>query len=151
MKGEMSAAPVRDIRWFVLAHSRASHADRCLHLRLGSRRIALCARCAGLYPVLGAVLGVQAWNGAPPVRSWDYGLALPGVVVALVDWGLGWMGARRGTPRLRLGTGIVLGISLGRGLWLYFRDPLSPVFWVQMGLVGAGVLVFEILRRRRRR
>jgi hypothetical protein len=50
-----------------------------------------------------------------------------------------------------MATGTVLGISLGRSLWLYFRDPRCPVFWVQMVLLAASVLAFEILRRRRLR
>lgn len=140
----------RVLHWLPLAHHRRDALDRCLLLRLGGgRRLCLCARCSGLYPaLLGALLLQGALHLGPAGRA-DWWIVLSGVFPALFDWGLSWLGRRRGTNALRLATGALLGLSLGRGLWLYFRDPRSEVFWVQLGLLAVGAMAFELVRRLR--
>jgi uncharacterized membrane protein len=139
----------RDLHLLLLAHHRREEADRCVQLPLGPLRIALCARCLGLYPTLVAALLVQAALAPPPLGAAEWLLCLPGLFPALLDWGLGWLGRRRGSNAMRVATGIALGISLGRGAWLYLHDARSEVFWVQLGLLALGALAFELTRRLR--
>jgi uncharacterized membrane protein len=139
----------RDLHLMVLAHHRLEDRDRCLHLPLGARRLALCARCVGLYPTILAALLVQAIARPPILAAVDWWLCLSGIFPALLDWGLTWLGRRRGTNRMRVATGVLLGISLGRGIWLYLHDLKSEVFWVQIGLLAVSALAFELVRRLR--
>lgn len=146
----MNDRPPRLVHTFLLAHHRREQAERCLQLPLGRRlRLALCARCLGLYPTLFTVLALQAATRPPGLGPLDWWLCLPGLAPALLDWGLSWLGRRRGTNAMRLATGVLLGISLGRGFFLYFHDPRSEIFWVQIGLLVAGAAAFELVRRLR--
>jgi uncharacterized membrane protein len=140
----------RVLYWLPLAHHRRDQLERCLLVPLGGgRRLALCARCLGLYPALALALLLQGWLRLGPAGTADWVLVLSGVFPALFDWGLSWLGRRRGSNALRLATGVMLGLSLGRGFWLYFRDPRCEVFWVQLGLLVFGALAFELVRRLR--
>jgi hypothetical protein len=97
--------------------------------------------------VLAATLAVQAALGlgaadAPLVDTLiTLGLAAP----ALIDWGLSRLRAR-GRNLIRVISGALLGVALGRSLWLYFRDPLGEIFWTQIALLVFGVLSFELVR-----
>ena len=131
----------------VLAHQHRDHHERCLWLPLGPYRLALCSRCTGLYPTLALALGLQLSLGAPrqvSLLDWLGGLFL--AAPALLDWGasrLRWPGHNA----LRFVTGVLLGIALGRGFYLYFFDPLGPLLWIQLGLLGIGALAFEVVRQ----
>jgi hypothetical protein len=43
-------------------------------------------------------------------------------------------------------TGALLGLALGRSLWLYFADPKNELFWVQALLLVFGAGAFLVLR-----
>lgn len=140
----------RLLLWLPLAHHRPEQLDRCLLLPLwGGRRLALCARCAGLYPTLVGALFLQGALRLGPTGAADWLITMSGVFPALFDWGLGWLGRRRGSNGLRLATGALLGLALSRGLWLYYCDPLSEPLWIQLGVLAAGALAFELVRRLR--
>lgn len=139
----------RVVHWLPLAHHRLEAAERCIHLPLGPVRIALCARCLGLYPTVAAAIVAQAAARLGRVGAVDWWLCLVGLAPALLDWGLTLLGRARGTNAMRVLTGVVLGVSLGRGFWLYFRDPRCEIFWVQLGLLGVGALAFGLVRRLR--
>jgi len=139
----------RDLHFMILAHHRLEDRDRCLHLPLGRRRLALCARCVGFYPTLLAAVFAQALLEPPIAPTADWWFCLSGIFPALLDWGLSWLGRRRGSNAMRVATGILLGISLGRGFWLYLHDLGSEVFWVQIGLLAVGAVSFELVRRLR--
>jgi uncharacterized membrane protein len=139
----------RVVHWLPLAHHRPEAAERCVHLPLGPVRIALCARCIGLYPALAVVLVAQGAARLGRAGAVDWWLCLSGLPPALLDWGLSVLGRARGTNAMRALTGVVLGVSLGRGFWLYFRDPRCEIFWVQLGLLAAGVLAFALIRQLR--
>lgn len=145
----MSDDERRDLHLMVLAHHRREDRDRCLHLPLGRRRLALCARCVGFYPTLLGAVALQAALRPPLLGVADWWLSLCGLFPALLDWGLGWLGRRRGTNAMRVATGVMLGLSLGRGFWLYLHDLRNEVFWVQIGLLAATALAFELVRRLR--
>ncbi len=136
------------LHWLPLAHHNPAEAERCFQVRLPlvRRRLAICSRCSGLYPALAGAIVLQAALNARALGPADFWVSLVGIGPALVDWGLSWIGRRRGGNLLRFATGAVLGIALGRSIWLYFRDARSEVFWVQMGLLVAGALAFHFVR-----
>jgi uncharacterized membrane protein len=133
------------VHW-ALAHHRPADVDRCLLLRWGGRRVALCARCAGLYPVLGVALALQLAIGTGPLGGWDWAVALGGVVPMVVDWGAGRLRAYRGSNLLRALTGAVGGIALGRSIYLHLKDPSYEVLWVQLALLAFALLAVELVR-----
>jgi len=136
----------RLVHWLPLAHHRPDAADRCVHLPVGHLRVALCARCLGLYPTLALALVAQGAARLGRVGAADWWLCLVGLAPALFDWGLSILGRARGTNAIRLLTGVVLGVSLARGFWLYFRDPWCEIFWVQLGLLAVGAGAFALVR-----
>jgi hypothetical protein len=131
---------MRDIG-FLLAHHRPEEHDRCY--KIGAVR--LCARCAGLYPALAAMLALQL-SGVlgPPRADWAVVFLLP--LPALVSWGRRRLFGAPGSNPVSTLTGALLGIALGRSLHLYLRDPASVWFWAQIGGLTLVVLVVEIAR-----
>ena len=139
----MSAKKI--VSWLPLSHHRRHQLDRCVWLPVGQKKIALCARCLGLYPVLLAVLALQIAAGLRPLGPLDWWIVLAGVAPALMDWALGRLGSR-GNNALRVTTGAIAGVALGRALYLYFRDTRSEVFLVQMMLIAFTVAAVEVVR-----
>jgi uncharacterized membrane protein len=104
--------------WLRLGYSPACHqlSDRCLDLGFG--RLAVCARCAGLY--LGGLLGLTAAavfgaRARPPLR-WLLMASAP----TLVDFTAAQLGLP-GLPNwprflIAIGPGVVLGLLLADGI-----------------------------------
>lgn len=125
----------RPLHLLLLAHHRRDQAHRCVQLPLQGRRLALCARCLGLYPAMAVTLALQAALGIGRAPLWDWWLVLGGTAPGLLDWGAGIIDPASGSNLRRLFSGILLGAALGRSLWLYFADPHQEVFWVQVMLI----------------
>ncbi len=135
---------------FLLAHHWPGQLDRCYRFWCRGRPVWVCARCAGLYPVLAAVLaGLLYWR--PPTGwadwPWLFGLPLP----ALVDWGWSRWSGWTGRNWLRSLTGAMLGVGLARGLQLHIISPGHRLALAQFVFMGAVVLAVEIADRYRRR
>ncbi len=139
----------KPIHLMALAHHRPEHADRCVHLPLGARQLSLCARCLGLYPVAVVALALQWVLDLGPMGSADLVFALVLALPALLDWGAGALEPHSGSNFRRLLTGALLGVALGRSLWLNARDPYCEVLWIQLFLLGSGALAFLLVRRLR--
>jgi uncharacterized membrane protein len=137
------------VNWLFLSHHHESRLDRCFHLRCWRARVAICARCLGVYPTLAGMLLLQAGLGWGRTGKLDWLLPIMGIFPALLDWGIGWQGKIRGRNSTRFITGVLLGLALGRSVWLYFIDPLEEIFWIQILLLLIGAISFEILRRLR--
>lgn len=143
--GEKSAR--REVYLRALAHQHRSKSHRCLWLPLGSLRVALCSRCAGLYPTLAAAFALQLVLRFPLRISWiDWALVLGLSAPALLDWGASRLG-RAGHNLVRALTGVLLGVALGRSGYIYVHDPYSELIWIQLGLLAAGAVAFELVRR----
>lgn len=139
----------KQLHWLPLAHHRRADADRCLKLPLpGARRLALCARCSALYPAAVAALAAQLWLdlGDPAPAGLDW-LVVAALAPALVDWTLARLAMWRGSNPIRMLTGALAGLALGRGLMLYFRDPGSEVWWTAALLGVCLVVAVEIVKR----
>lgn len=141
-----SASPKRVRLWLPLAHHRPEQLERCVLVPCPGAPLALCARCLGLYPVLFLTLVLQGIWRVGPWGTLDWWIVLGASVPGFVDWALAWTGLRQGSNTLRILTGMLLGLALGRSLWLYFRDPLDEILWVQLGLLGAGAVMAHCVR-----
>ncbi len=130
---------------FWLRHHHADEYNRTYVL--GGVRV--CARCLGTYPVmLAALVGLFAAH-APLHWRWDVPAVLALTLPALVDWAVGRFRPASGTNFLRTGTGVLLGLALGRTLYVHVQRPLPGVLLAQAALVTA-VAVPVILATYRR-
>jgi uncharacterized membrane protein len=113
---------------------------------LGGVRV--CARCLGTYPVLLAVMMGLFAVRAPLAWRWDVpgvlGLTLP----ALVDWAVGRFRPARGSNAVRTLTGVLLGVALGRSLFVHVQKPLPAVLvWQAALVVGVALPVLLVAPR----
>ncbi len=133
-----------------LAHHPPDQAQRCVTLPLGRRGVALCARCLGLYPALGAGRAQAARSRAAGGGRTDWWRAQLGTAPAL---GVGqWhhVATAGGSNPRRVVSGALLGLGLARAAWLYFADALHGLLYCQGLLVLFTALAFGVVRRARR-
>src|SRR5437764_525046 len=114
-----------------LSHHRADELDRCW--RIGGQDI--CARCLGTYPVLFAVFAAQLAVHAPLSAVLDVPLALALTVPALGDWAYGRFRPHALSNAWRTLTGALLGLALGRTLFIHVQKPLPAALLAQLVLV----------------
>ena len=133
---------------FWLSHHHPSEWSRTVR-PFGVR---VCARCLGTYPVLFAVVAAQVWLHAPPERpgEWRAGVGL--LLPALADWCVGRLSPASGTNGWRLLTGALLGLGLGRALYLHVAvQPFPKVLLWQLGLslaVAGPLWLYSAARRK---
>lgn len=125
---------------FWLSHHHPEEYNRTYVL--GGVRV--CARCLGTYPVLLAVLVGLFKLRAPLTWSWDMPVVLGLTLPALVDWAVGRFRPTGGSNAVRTLTGVLLGMALGRSLFIHLQQPLPAVLLWQAALV-AGVAVPVLL------
>jgi len=120
---------------FWLSHHR--HAQR--HACFAWGGVHVCARCLGTYPVLFAVLALQLHRPMAPLHlSFDPWLLFALPLPAVIDWSVGQLTAWRGLNGVRLLTGGLLGVALGRALYIHMRHPGTAQIYV-FGLAGVAV------------
>ncbi|HYO59729.1 DUF2085 domain-containing protein [Archangium sp.] len=125
---------------FWLSHHHAEEYNRTY--LLGAVRV--CARCLGTYPVLLAVMVGLFKARAPLAWRWDVPVVLGLTLPALVDWAVGRFRPARGSNAVRTLTGVLLGVALGRSLFVHVQKPLPAVLVWQAALV-AGVALPVLL------
>jgi uncharacterized membrane protein len=116
-------------------------------------RTFVCARCLGLYPTLAATLLAQGVLKAPLHEGAEVWLGLALAVPATVDWAFGQFRPRAFSNPWRTFTGVLLGLSLGRSLFVHLQSPFPLLLWVQLSLVtvvAVPVILVTYLRSRRR-
>jgi uncharacterized membrane protein len=131
---------------FWLSHHPPDELDRCY--RLGG--VHLCARCAGTYPVLLATVAAQLLSGAPLDHRLDVPACAALVLPATLDWALGRARPHGGSNLLRTGTGALLGLGLGRSLFIHLQRPLPLALLIQAAVVtiiALPVILATYLRR----
>ncbi len=122
----------------LLSHHRPRDLHRCYRLGRKDRSIHLCARCLGLYPVLLAVVTVEAtWGQLLLEWRWLVGTGL--VIPALLDWSGSMLFGAEGTNLRRLLTGGLAGAGLGLAFGDYLKD--TSCFWFWALVVTLGLLV----------
>lgn len=129
---------------FWLSHHLAPELHRTY--QMGSVR--LCARCLGLYPALVLTLALLFARHAPLAwpheTAWVLLLTLPSVA----DWSWGRFRPEAGSNGWRTFTGVLLGLALGRTLYVHLQKPWpSSLVW-QLALVTGGILPVILWRRR---
>jgi uncharacterized membrane protein len=131
---------------FLLSH----HYEEDFHRTYRVGRLRICARCVGTYPTVIAGIGFQFWVGAPLHSSWDGLLAIGLLLPALVDWAYGQFRTFAGTNLWRTVSGALLGVALGRTLYVHFQEPLPPWLLAQGALVTAIAVPVILFRLRGR-
>jgi uncharacterized membrane protein len=127
---------------FLLAHHHPEEYDRCY--AVGGAHV--CARCAGLYPALALMLALQLQGLIPEVRAeWAVLFLLP--LPAVFSWARRRLTGAAGSNPVATVTGVLLGVALGRGIYLYLRDHAAVAFWAQAAGLAVVVLTVEILAR----
>ncbi|MBS1153530.1 MAG: hypothetical protein H6Q89_5228 [Myxococcaceae bacterium] len=130
---------------FWLSHHPPEELDRAW--KLGG--IHVCARCLGTYPILFAAIAAQfAWR-APLEHPLDVPIALGLLAPALLDWAYGRFRPHAFSNPWRTLTGVLLGLALGRTLFIHLQRPLPLPLLLQLGLV-TGVATPVILTTYRR-
>lgn len=130
---------------FWLSHHHEDELNRCWNLG----GVHVCARCLGTYPVLFAAIAVQLALKAPLEHAADVAIGVGLLLPALADWAWGrFRPTAFGNP-WRTFTGVLLGLALGRTLFIHLQRPLPPALLFQMALV-TGVATPVILATYRR-
>lgn len=119
-----------------LSHHPPEELDRTW--RLGG--VHVCARCLGLYPVMLTAIVLQfVWRvplRLPLEGLWGLLLAAP----AILDWGYGRFRPHAGSNAWRTFTGVLIGVALGRSLYVHFQRPWPPLLLAQLALVAVVVV-----------
>jgi uncharacterized membrane protein len=134
---------------FWLSHHPPEELDRCY--RVGA--VHVCARCLGTYPTMFAALALQLRLRAPLEHAWDLAAVLALTLPATIDWALGRAQPHRFSNAWRTATGLLLGLALGRTLFIHLQRPF-PLVLLAQGFVVTAVALPVILtsyRRGRRR
>jgi uncharacterized membrane protein len=133
---------------FWLSHHHPDELDRCY--RVGPLHV--CARCLGTYPVLFAALAVQFALHASLASSLDVSVGLALVAPATLDWAYGRFHPHRFSNPWRTFTGVLLGLGLGRSLFIHLQQPFPTVLIAQLlGVTAVAVPVILATYRRGRR
>lgn len=131
---------------FWLSHHAEGELHRCY--RFGPLQV--CARCLGTYPALLLSLGGCFWARAPLESPFDVA-AIAVVVPAVLDWAVGRFWPHVGTNLGRTATGVLLGLGLGRSLFVHVQKPFPVILMGQAAVVlGVGLPVVYMVYRRNR-
>lgn len=134
---------------FWLSHHGPDELNRCY--RFGS--VHVCARCLGTYPTLLLAIALQATFRAPVEHPVDLLVGVGLMLPATIDWALGRFRPGRFSNVWRTFTGVLLGIALGRSLFVHFLTPWPGVLLAQAAVVllVAFPVFFATYRQNRRR
>jgi uncharacterized membrane protein len=132
---------------FWLSHHRPDELNRCYAFG----QVHVCARCLGTYPVLFAVFLIQFARHAPLSHPLEVPMVVVLTLPALLDWAYGRFRPEGGSNALRTATGVLLGVALGRTLFVHVQRPMPVALRVQLLLVTAvaGPVILATYRRRR--
>lgn len=103
-----------------------------------------------MYPVLFGALALQIATRASMVHPWDLWVAWLLPVPAVLDWARGRFRPESGTNFIRFLTGVLLGVALGRTIYLHLREPLHPLAMKQLFAILGVAAAVELLARSRR-
>ncbi|MFT3707464.1 MAG: DUF2085 domain-containing protein [Archangium sp.] len=129
-----------------LSHHPETELDRCY--RIGGFHV--CARCLGTYPTMFLAIALQLKFRAPLEHPYDLYAVIALTLPSTIDWAIGRFDPHRFSNAWRTGTGILLGLALGRSLFIHLQRPFPPVFLAQ-GIVVTAVALPVILASYRRK
>jgi uncharacterized membrane protein len=131
---------------FWLSHHASDQFNRCY--RVGP--VHICARCLGTYPTLFAFILFQFAQHVPLTHELDF-LAIFLVIPATLDWAIGQFKPNLFSNLYRTLTGILLGIALGRSLFVHIQRPLPEILLFQLGFILTAVTLVFFIRYARSR
>ena len=131
---------------FFLSHHRPEESHRCVCIA----GLHLCARCLGLYPDMFAMIAAQVVKRAPLSWPYDEYVAFLLAAPAMLDWIRGRFDPWTGSNFSRVTTGALLGVSLGRTLYLHMVSPGHSLAMAQFGAIAIVVVLTELVAWRRR-
>lgn len=131
---------------FWLSHHPPDELDRTW--RVGG--VHLCARCLGTYPTMLLTIAVLLARHAPLDWSLDVPVGVALVLPAALDWAFGRFRPHRLSNLWRTFTGVLLGLGLGRSLFIHLQRPFPTVLLWQAIVVIAIALPVFLTRYRRR-
>jgi uncharacterized membrane protein len=133
--------------WFWLSHHPSAELDRCY--RVGRRHV--CARCLGTYPTLLVAMAVQLTERASVEWALDVPVCVALILPATLDWAFGRFFPQRGSNGWRTFTGGLLGVGLGRSVFIHVQRPMPIALLAQGGVVLViGLFVFWVSYRQHR-
>ncbi|MBL8917442.1 MAG: DUF2085 domain-containing protein [Myxococcaceae bacterium] len=121
---------------FWLSHHPPEEYDRCY--RVGPLHV--CARCLGVYPTLVVMLVALFAVRAPLEHPLDLPVVLCLTAPATLDWAFGRFRPHALSNLWRTFTGVLLGLALGRSLFIHLQRPFPTVLLAQFALVTGIVL-----------
>jgi uncharacterized membrane protein len=128
---------------FLLAHHYPEDYSRCY--RIAGRKI--CARCLGLYPLLVLTLAFQIGMRTRAAYEWEPWLVAALTLPAVIDWARGRFDPATGINPFRTFTGVLLGIALGRTVYLNMVRPGNKLSVVHFAGLATVALVVEVVAR----
>jgi len=133
---------------FWLSHHTREEWHRCY--RLGPLRV--CARCLGVYPTMFAALVTLFAVQAPLEWAHDVPVVLALTLPATADWAFGRFRPHAFSNPWRTFTGVLLGLGLGRSLFIHLQRPFPAALFAQFVLVTVVALpvILATYRRSRR-
>jgi hypothetical protein len=101
--------------------------------------------------VLAVTFAVQFVVRAPLEASWDLPVGLALTAPATLDWAFGRFRPTAFSNPWRTLTGVLLGLALGRSLFIHVQRPFPPLLLAQSALVTVVALPVILATYRRRR
>ena len=131
---------------FLVAHHFSDQLHRCYKVTIAQKPIWICARFLGVYPVLVIVM-VLLFLYPLAIGWWDilWLFLLP--VPALADWSLSRLKKKPGSNIIRTITGVFLGVSLARMLYIHFLHPAHTLVIAQWAWLFGAWLLTEVSYR----
>lgn len=133
---------------FWLSHHHPEELDRCYRFA----GVHVCARCLGTYPVLFFFMAYQLRHRWPLMHELDVPVGVALVAPATLDWAYARFRPHAFTNLWRTATGVLLGLGLGRSLFIHVQRPLPEILLAQgalVTLVVAAVILYRLSRSNR--
>jgi uncharacterized membrane protein len=127
---------------FWLSHHHPDELDRCYSFA----GLHICARCLGTYPVLFFFMAFQFKNHWPLIWELDVPIGVALVAPATLDWAYARFKPHAFSNPWRTLTGVLLGLGLGRSLFIHLQKPLPEVLLAQGAFVLTVVAVTFAVR-----
>ena len=143
----MPAFPVENTIFLLLSHHDREHLNRCLKISRGETTVFLCARCTGI------ITGFSV-NLVFLLTILNYNLQLEDILLCFLpfpsvfDWTTQNLNLRESINKIRVTTGLLLGIDLACRLVRFSSIPTDPLLHLTSGIYLVTVLATTYFSRK---